>query len=276
MTKQSANGSTVHSLVKALELLKLFSRGKGEWRMSELVEETGFHKSSVQRILSTLEQEGFLERCPENLLLYRLGLESLLLGNAARENLGLRELARPFLEELVESTQETAHLSVVDNFQVYYVDKVDSPQAVRMVTRVGQHIPIHTSSMGKALLAHMDTGELLAGLKAAGLPRVTRHSITSQDELLAELARVRESGLAFDDEEWAPGVRCVGSPVFDHAGRAVAAVSISGPANRLEGRALQKAAQEVKTAARAISDRLGWNPPKSPKSKQESKDARKK
>ena len=129
------------SLEKALRLLKLFSNGNPELRVGEIVETLGYHKSSLQRLISTLVAEGFLERSPDRPAHYRLGVETLLLGNAAKENLDLRSVAKEFLMMLSERTLETVHLSVTDDFQVYYLEKIDSPQSVRIITQVGQRNP---------------------------------------------------------------------------------------------------------------------------------------
>ena len=246
------------SLEKALRLLKLFTCGKHELRVSEISEGLGYHKSSLQRLISTLVAEGFLERSPDRPAHYRLGVETLLLGNAAKENLNLRSVAKPFLLELAETTRETVHLSVTDDFQIYYLEKIDSSHSIRIITEVGQRIPIHSSSMGKSIMAYMPTRELDQGIAKHGLPALTPNTITTREELDAELTRIREQGYACDKEEWNVGVMCVGAPVFDENGNAVAGVSCSGPASRFSEQILSKVAEEVRKTAGGISRRLGY------------------
>ena len=248
----------LQSVEKALRLLKLFSSGKRELRVSEMIGQLGYHKSSLQRLISTLVAEGFLERSPDNAAHYRLGVETLLLGNAAKENLDLRGVAKPYLLDLAQKTRETVHLSVTDDFRVYYLDKIDSSQSIRIITQVGQRIPIHSSSMGKSIMAHMQSDELEQGISKHGLPPLTQNTITTRTGLDKELERIRKRGCAYDNEEWHVGVKCVAAPIFDENGNAVAAVSCSGPAQRFTEQTLPGLAKNVKEASRAISRRLGY------------------
>lgn len=219
-----------------------------------------FHKSSIQRLVATLEAEGFLEKSPDHPGSYRLGIEALLLGNVARASLSLRAVARPFLETLVERTQETAHLGVEDDFQVYYVEKIQSPQAICRVTHIGHRVPIHTSSMGKAMLAYMSPEEIDRGIAKHGLVMRTPNSISNRKKLDKELFKVRAEGVAYDNEEYAIGVKCIGAPVFDGSGKVIAAVSVSGPAQRLTPEVIPRFSLAVKEAAQNISRRLGYLP----------------
>lgn len=251
----------LQSLEKALRILKLFSSGKRDYRAIEISEELGYHKSSLQRLISTLVAEGFLERSLDRPAHYRLGVEILLLGNAAKDNLSLRSAAKPFLKELSKRTRETIHLSVTDDFRVYYLDKINSSQPIRIVTHIGQRIPIHTSSMGKSIMAYMSRHELDHGIAKHGLPALTPNTITTRKRLDEELERVREQGCAYDNEEWNVGVKCVGAPVFNENGEVIAAVSCSGPAQRFTEQAMARFAEDVTETARSISRRLGYQAP---------------
>jgi len=254
---QTSNG--VKSLIKALNLLKLFTPSKGEWSLKELAEALDYHKSSVQRLVSTLETQGFLERTHPSRGRFRLGPIVLMLGNVASHSIDLRAVARPFLQWLADQTGETSHLCVVDQSQCYYLDKIDSQQAVRISTYVGQRLPLHCSAVGKALMSGMTLEEVDHIIAERGLPRFTENTITDRKGLLQELAEIRKQGLAFDNEEYDIGLRCLASPVMDSQGHVVAAVSFSGPVQRLNMNLLERYAAYVKEAAGKVSRKLGYS-----------------
>jgi IclR family KDG regulon transcriptional repressor len=251
--------NTIKSLVKALNIVKLFTPAKSEWGIKEIVEALGYHKSSVQRLVTTLAAEGFLERTRTKGSVFKLGPMLLMLGNVASQSTDLRRVARPFLRRLVEQTQETSHLCVVDQSKCYYLDKIDSKQAIRLSTYVGQRLHLHCSGVGKALLSGMSQEEVDRIIAERGLPRFTENTIIDREHLSRELASIREKGLSFDNEEYEVGLRCVAAPVLDNRGRVVAAISISGPTQRLTTEALDRFAVYVKEAARGVSRNLGYS-----------------
>ena len=248
----------VKSLVKALEILKLYRPGKSEWSVGEMVQELGYHKSSVQRLVTTLEAHGFLERPHPPRSRFTLGPITLMLGNVASQSIDLRSVARPHLERLADVTGETAHLCVVDQSQCYYLDKIDSAKAVRIATYVGQRLPLHCSAVGKTLMSGMTPEEVDRVLAECGLPQFTDTTITDQELLVDELDRIREQGCAYDNEEYEMGLRCVAAPVVDSLGRVVAAISVAGPVQRFTTEELDRFAVFVKKAAARVSERLGY------------------
>jgi DNA-binding IclR family transcriptional regulator len=249
----------VKSLTKALNLLKLFTPAKGEWVVREMVEALDYHKSSVQRLVTTLEAEGFLERIDGSRGQFRLGPILLMLGNVASQSIDLRQVARPFLQRLSDETGETSHLCVVDQSQCYYLEKIDSQQAIRISTYVGQRLPLHCSAVGKALMSGMTVEEIDRIIEERGLARFTDNTITDTERLLEELEGIRKKGIAFDNEENDIGLRCLASPVKDSKGRVLAAISFSGPVQRLNIEVLEKYARYVKQAARDVSLKLGYS-----------------
>jgi DNA-binding IclR family transcriptional regulator len=258
VTQQARGGSNVKSLKKALSLLKLFSPAKRQWTLSEMAQALDYHKSSIQRLVTTLEAEGFLERMEPSRGVFRLGPMVLMLGNVASEGIDLRSAARQLLRQLAEQTQETTHLCVVDQFQCYYLDKVDSEQAVRISTYIGQRLPLHCSAVGKVLMSGMTEEEVERIIEQQGLPGFTENTITDRKALAVELAKIREEGLALDDEEYDIGLRCLAAPVKDSRGRVVAAISLSGPVQRLSMKVVQRYASFVKDAAAQVSRKLGY------------------
>jgi DNA-binding IclR family transcriptional regulator len=232
-----------------------FSSGLG---LLDVERQLSIPKSTAYRLLATLESEGFARR-DQTTGLYRLGSKVMELGGAFLAGLNVRSEAEEFLKRLVDETGETANLGVPDKTQVMIVDKIDSPHSLRMSSRIGEPMPMYCTALGKAILAHMTDREF-AQVTRLGLPKRTANTITSIEDLQDELRRVREQGFAVDDIEHEAGERCVGSPIFDHNGKVVAGVSVSGPATRITPDNFRKLGVLVMSATREISRRLGHVP----------------
>ncbi|MGH3666085.1 MAG: IclR family transcriptional regulator, partial [Egibacteraceae bacterium] len=181
----------------------------------------------------------------------------LVLGTAFIESLDLREESRDLLADLAAHTGETCHLGVLDGHRIVYIEKVESPHAVRMHSRVGSTNPAHSTGLGKAMLAHCDA-EVIAATIAQGLPRRTGRTITDPERLRQELATIRRRGFALDDVENEDGIRCVAAPVLDHKRDVVAGISIAGPTYRLTLDRLQQVGSRVRAAALELSQRIGY------------------
>lgn len=259
--KDSNDTGGIKSLVKALRLLKLFTPEWPEWSFKEMTDKLGYHKSSIQRLVTTLEAEGFLDRTDPGKSRFRLGRQVIFLGNVASQSLELRTIARPALEQLVRRTGETSHLCVVSAAQCYYLDKIDSPQSIRIVTYVGQRLHMHCTGVGKVLLSGMSPEEVDRVIEEKGLPGLTPRTITDREALLKELAHIRQAGVAYDNEEFEEGLRCIAAPIYNEQGRIVAAVSFSGPAQRLSPEILARNETHVRVAAREVSENLGFQYP---------------
>jgi DNA-binding IclR family transcriptional regulator len=189
---------------------------------------------------------------------YRLGLKLFELGTKAVSQLDLRERARPLLERVVLETGETVHLCIMDDTEVVYLDKVEPTRSVRMASSVGRRNPAYCTAVGKAMMAYLPEADVEAIVRKQGLKSLTRNTITTLYELKAELAIIRKRGYAIDDEENEEGVRCVGCVVRGYAGEPVAAISISGPAFRVTKDKVANLAKPVVSAARSLSDNLGF------------------
>lgn len=258
MNEDTPSGSTIKSLVKALRLLKLFSPQRNRWTAEEMAAALGYHKSSVQRILTTLEKEGFLSKVVPRRSEYRLGPDILYLGNVAEMNLDLRSVARPVMVELVRRTRETCYLCVADQGLCLYIDKVECTQPIRIIHQIGQRNPMHCTGVGKALLSGMADEAIDRWIAAQGLSTHSRNTITDRDRLRQEVETVRRTGIARDNEELDLGVKCVAAPIKDRTGAVVAAISLSGPAQRFTAAAIRRFEKEIKEAAREISRTLGF------------------
>ncbi len=250
----------IKSLIKTLRLLKLFSPQHTVWAAEDMVSSLGYHKSSVQRILATLEIEGFLSRVAPRRSEYRLGPEILFLGNVADSSLDLRSVARPIMRDLVERVQETCYLCVADRHQCLYIEKVECSQPIRIINQVGQRNPMHCTGVGKALMSGMTEEEIDRVIEARGLNMHTRHTISEPQRLKRELEAIRKKGIALDNEELDLGVKCVAAPIKDRSGAVVAAISLSGPTQRFTPAATRRFGKEIKQASMEISRTLGAAP----------------
>ncbi|HEU4947058.1 MAG TPA: IclR family transcriptional regulator [Kribbella sp.] len=213
------------SLARALRIL--VSLGDGDRTLDQLAAELDVHKTTVLRLLRTMETERFVRRA--NTHRYFLGSRLFTLADAAREQHVVLEVAAPHLRDLNERTGQTVHLAAYESGQVVYIDKLDSVQSVRMYSQVGVPAALHCTAVGKVLLAAQPRRQreiLLAGID---YHRFTDNTITSPDELREELDRIRAQGWAQDRAEHESFINCIGAPVTADAGRVVGAVSISVP-----------------------------------------------
>lgn len=259
MNELATRDYAVRAVVRAARLLELLRASEGGAPLNELAVRSGLAKASVFRMLRTLEGLGLVER-PDGAESYRLGVRCLELGQAYLEQTDLRREARPVLERLRDRFDETVHLAVLDDeFRVVYLDKLDSTHAVGiMMSRVGKTAPSYCTGLGKALLAPRDD-DPVAALELRGvLRRFTKNTIHRPAELRRELMRIAERGYALDLEEHEPGVRCVACAIEGPSGKAVAAISIAGPAQRLAEDSLRgELAAAAASGAREIGLRLG-------------------
>lgn len=199
--------------------------------LKALAAQTGLNTSTTHRILGALSMIGLVEHQAGGL--YRLGLRWLEYGNLVRERLQIREIAKPFIEQLHDAIGEPVNLAIRDGDDIIYLDRAAANAArVRVFYRVGSRAPLHLTSLGKLFLAEDSASEVASYAKRTGLPGNTEHSLTSLTALNKALKIVRDSGVAFDNEEAELGLRCVAAPVRDDRGDLVGAISVSSPTER--------------------------------------------
>ena len=257
VTKKSELLAGSQTLDRALSvLLGVGAAGDRGLTLADCAGVLGYSKPTTHRILRTLARRGFLQ-IDEERGVYTLGVTLLRLGMDFLEQLDLRREALPVLRELAERTGETVHLGVLNGSEVVYIEKVESRQAVRMVSRIGHTMPACSTGVGKAILAFLPPEQLEAALPDV-IERRTPRTVTSRPELRARFAEIRERGYSTDDVENEEGIRCVGAPVFDHAGAVCAAISVAGPETRVSLERLQELGALVREAALAVSARIGW------------------
>ncbi len=242
---------------RAAQILECFRFDVHELSVREISQRTGLHKSTAHRILIALQYNGLIQQNPETGN-YHLGIKLFKLGQLAVMRLNLREIARPLLRVLMEETRETVHLAILDEEQVFYLEKVEGPYALRMPSRVGRHIPTYCTSLGKAMLSCLEEAEVRRMLGRHTLKGYTAHTTRTVDALITELRRTRRRGYAVDNEEIEIGLRCVGAPLKDYSGALAGAVSVAGPTARFTSDKISFFAGLVKKTAVAISLQLGF------------------
>lgn len=246
---------------RALDVLLVFSEAEPELTLTEISARLGMHKSTVYRILMTLESRRFLQR-DEASGKYRLGTRLLELASLVSEHSDLQRQARPYLYRLVEQYQETADLSILDEAEVVYLEVVESPQRVKLAARPGQRLPAYATASGKAFLAHMPPDEV-RNLLPKGLEHFTETTLVSWDRLSEDLRLARERGFAMSLAEYEQGINAVAAPVLDIHGWPIAALAVAGPAFRLPLERMMEIGAAVRAAAYAIGREVGSVPSRS-------------
>ena len=248
------------TLAKGLTLLELVADRQGGYGVGlvELARELGWNKSTTHRLLATLVSLGYAQQDPESGW-YRIGLKAFQLGAAYSRDLDLRREAAPSLIDLQRETDQCVSLVVLDaaTKEVVYIDRVESNHPLRMHTPIGARFPWNCTAAGKAIMAfvpEIEAKPLLTG----ELPAAPRPPSTSPRLCGHNSCEVRANGYAPDNEENADGVRCVAAPVFDSAGRAIAAISISGHSGQIAVKRFPKLGMAVRNAADRVSRRLGY------------------
>jgi DNA-binding IclR family transcriptional regulator len=245
------------ALIKGLALVE-FVAVAGPIRLADLVEQSGLPRPTALRLLEALRDHEVVQLTSSGA--YVLGPRLAVWGQQYLEGLDLRAQAEDIMDSLASETRETCFLGVRDGNQVLYVAKADSPQAVRPAARVGSRNPLHSTAIGKALLA-FGPEQLIEPYLQEPLVTKTPNTTTDPRRLLAEFDLIRQRGYSTDDVENEDGVRCVGAPVRDHTGLTVAATSVSAPAYRFDLEDLPRLAPHVIAAARELSRRIGFRPP---------------
>jgi DNA-binding IclR family transcriptional regulator len=249
----SAGG--VQSVDRAISVLEILARNGGAG-VSEVAADIGVHKSTAFRLLAALEDRGLVEQNHDRGR-YQLGFGILRLASAIPARLDLVQQARPVLDELAAGLGETVNLAVLREHYVVNVDQARGTAAVVAQNWVGQLTPVHATSSGKVLLAHLPDVDRARLLDRTDLPRMTEATITSRDVLERELAAVRVDGYATTFEELEVGLNAVAVPVCDHRGTVVGAVSASGPAYRLDAARITALTPDLFAGGRRISERMG-------------------
>ncbi len=245
----------IASLIKGVRVLELLA-DKGELGVSDAAEQLGYNRATCHRFLATFRDLGYVKKNQANQ--YHLTLRVLELGYKVAGRFEIRQIARSYMLEISAAFHETINLGILDGLDVLHIEKIDSPEVLRMDSPIGSRAPLYCTALGKAILVHRNPEEIEAYFKAVTFHPHGPNCITSKEGLLDQLESVRQKGYAVDDEEYMAGLRCVAVPIFDHTKRAAYAMSVSGPSMRMTYRVIDKIREKLEDTGRRLSANMGY------------------
>src|SRR5215470_12144771 len=248
----------ITALQRGLRLLHLFSQYSRGLTAKQVAGLSRLPVSTVHRFLANLVTAGFLSCDVDGT--YHLGIACFAIGQAAVGQLDIRRLSLPYLRELNHQTRETIHLTVRHGMSAVYVEKLDSPEPLRIHSRIGAAVPLYCTAVGKVMLAYMPEEEQERILPEIAIKRLTANTVGSLQELKTELYRVRKNGYACDLEEHEMHIRCLAAPIWDHTGSVRSSLSITAPVVRMPVTRLRQLAPLIQDAGLQISRQLGYRP----------------
>jgi IclR family KDG regulon transcriptional repressor len=256
MAEPAKERTGIQSIERAFAILEEVARHREGIGLAELSKRVGLHSSTAFHLIRTMVQLGYVSQ-PKDSKKYRVGRRLFTLAAGALDEVELVSMATPILEKLSLETSEASHFAVRSGDDIVVVAKTAGGGMFQLVDRSGAVRPAHATALGKVLAAAMTAAELDRYFQTHELRQYTPKTTVERDALLRELEEVRRSGIAFDDGEFDPEVRCVAVPVRDFAGRVTGAIGISGPIWRLSLQALQDKSARVREAAEKLSAEFG-------------------
>jgi IclR family KDG regulon transcriptional repressor len=255
----------ITALQRGLRLLHLFSESPRGLTAKQVAGLSRLPVSTVHRFLANLVTAGFLSCDADGS--YHLGIACFTIGQAALGQLDIRRLSLRYLRELNQQTRETIHLTVRHGLSAVYVEKLDSPEPLRIYSRTGVSVPLYCTAVGKVMLAYMPSNEQEQVLPELELQRHTPNTVANLQDLRTELYRVRKNGYACDLEEHEMHIRCVAAPIWDHTGSVQSSLSLTAPGVRMPLTRLRRLAPLIQAASLEISRELGYQPNGTPASR---------
>jgi DNA-binding IclR family transcriptional regulator len=248
---------SIRAVDRALDVLLCFSRQTPELTMTQIAEQIGMNKSTVHRLLGTLEKKRFVDRDPVSGI-YKPGIRLVQVAYLAFEHNDLRRLAAPYLRALVERSLETVDLAVIDETEVIYLDVIESPQRVKLAAAVGMRLPAYCTASGKAILAYLPE-EKIKKILAGGMQGFTERTLITFEALAQNLNQVREQGVAFSEQEYEEGINAIAAPILDPKNLPIASVAVAGPAYRLTHIRMLEICPIIISTANSIAQELNRN-----------------
>jgi DNA-binding IclR family transcriptional regulator len=250
----------ITSVQRCLRLLSLFAQAPDGMSASGVAKLSGLPASTIHRFLANLESAGFLAYGTGGK--YHLGVSSFCIGHAALAQLDIRRLSLPHLRWLNQHTRETIHLTVRHGLSAVYIEKLDSPEKLRIFSHIGASVPLYCTAVGKVMLAYLPPNELEGMLRQIKLKQLTTNTIGNVPELERHLKRVRRNGYAFDLEEHEAHIRCIAAPIWEPSGAVNASLSVTAPALRMPLARMRKLVALIQEAGLRISQQMGYQAPR--------------
>jgi len=261
----------IQSVSKAIRLLEELGKASSGFGVLELARTLEMDKSSVSRLLRTLEQSEIVTQDTGSRR-YALGLGLAALGQKALKRLNVRELALPVIRQLADATGECAHLAVLAQGRALYMEQAESPRGIGIETPVGTLAPLYCTALGKVLLAFQSPEKRKTLLSELVFEPYTRRTMTELSVFVSHIETVIRDGVAVDDEEFSVGIRCMAAPVFNHAGQVCGAIGFSGPSPRVTDERMRIWGELIAREAAQLSRKLGYEPAPAPDEKRERKE----
>jgi len=246
---------SVRSVERALDILSCFTHQEPDLSLTQIAERVQIHKSTVHRLLATLESRRFVNR-DEATGQYHLGLRFVEMASLVLEDVDLQRWARPYLQNLADECGETVDLAVLDGADVVYLEVIESPHRVKIAAAVGQRLPASCTATGKAFLAFLPQDHVAAILDG-GLRRYTDRTLVTESGLFEDLRQARQRGFALSEEEYEQDINAVAAPILDPTGHPVAAVAVVGPSYRMPAERMIDIGQRILEATKAITREVG-------------------
>lgn len=247
----------VQSVDRTLSILEVLSDYENGLGITDLSEKVGLHKSTVHRLLATLIHKDYVRQNNETNR-YELTLKLFELGNKKIEKMNIVTVAKPFIQELMEKTNEVIHLVIGEGAEIVYVAKVEPQKTIRMYSSIGKRTPMYCTSVGKSMMSYMNDEDVERIWKASPIKKLTDTTITDLEEFKTHLNMVRGKGYAIDEQENEIGIRCVGASILDYKGNVCGAISISGSTISFKEDKIEEFSKLLIEYARKISRELGY------------------
>jgi DNA-binding IclR family transcriptional regulator len=258
--ENSSNKFYIQSINRALAIIDVISKSsESGMALTAIAEKVDLPISTAYRIIQNLTEWQYIKEDESGI--YTLGFAFITLGNIAKNNIGLRNVAHKYISELGDITKETIYLAILDEGkgEIIYIDKIDSKRNIKLAAGVGNRNYIHSTANGKVLVSGFSDGKIREILKNSNMPKLTPTTLSDIDKFLAEVNKVRQNGYAVDDQENELEVSCVAAPIMDYRKKVVGSLSISGISSTMTAESIDKVFKnQVMEAARKVSKELGY------------------
>ncbi len=252
----AARTGQVQSLTRGLQILEALGKTEHGLTLTDLANRVDLPPSTTHRLLSTLEKMHYVYQAGD-LGLWYVGLQAFTVGSTFLANRDFVAQSHSYMRRLMEQSGETANLAILDGTEAVFIAQVQCHEMMRILVKLGSRVPLHASGVGKTIFAALPDEQIEAIFKVKGLPRITSHTITVPETMWAALRVIRQRGWSFDDEEHAPGTRCVAATVFDEHGEPFGAISLAGPSSRLPDERIRQLGPVVSHTAEELTKKLG-------------------
>jgi IclR family acetate operon transcriptional repressor len=246
----------VQSLTRGLSILEALAKAEAGISLTEIAQRVDLPPSTTHRLLSTLEKMGYVYQS-EELGHWYVGLQAFTVGSGFLANRDFVGQSHVYMRRLMEQSGETANLAILDGTEAVFIAQVQCREMMRILVKLGSRVPLHASGVGKAIFAALPDEQIDAILKVKGLPRITGNTIVAPETMWAALKVIRHRGYSFDDEEHAPGTRCVAATIYDEHAEPLGAISLAGPSSRLPDERIKQLGPIVAHTAEELTRKLG-------------------